>query len=325
MGICISRGRGKYNSYMRTGNQHNQWLVKLCLAGALFVALTAVKLLLPAQTAQMRAQLREAISRDTDYMAVFARLGERMAGGEDAVEALSRLALGADGLAPAGTPEPQRGETDGADAQGAPDDAAEDEPAEESAPVESAQIESEPPEESVLPEESAGPAESEPEPTETPAAVAAFLESQAEFADYALPASVTYEMPELPFDYVSPVEGYTSSGFGYRLHPLEGEVKFHYGTDFAAWTGTDILAFADGTVGMAGWDAGFGNYLIINHADGWRTLYAHCSKLLVAAGESVTKGQRVALVGGTGQVTGPHLHLELTCDGLYYNPEFYLA
>lgn len=76
---------------------------------------------------------------------------------------------------------------------------------------------------------------------------------------------------------------------------------------------------------MAGWDAGFGNYLIINHADGWRTLYAHCSKLLVAAGESVTKGQRVALVGGTGQVTGPHLHLELTCDGLYYNPEFYLA
>ena len=50
-----------------------------------------------------------------------------------------------------------------------------------------------------------------------------------------------------------------------------------------------------------------------------------CSELLVSAGESVTKGQRVALVGGTGHVTGPHLHLELTCDGVYYNPEFYLA
>ncbi len=293
---------------MRTGKQYNPLLIKLCLAAALFVVLTLLKILLPEQTAGLRAGLREVIGRDTDYLGALSQLGESLAGGEEAVEALSQLTMEGEGGASARALAP------------AP---------EENSPELSGNLQ--------LPKLSGGgggaaagadgPEEGEPaaEEPETPEVVAAFLESQAEFSDYAVPASVTYEMPALPFEYTSPVAGETSSGFGYRLHPLEGEVKFHYGTDFAVWTGTEILAFADGTVGMAGWDAGFGNYLIINHEGGWRTLYAHCSELLVSAGESVTKGQRIALAGGTGQVTGPHLHLELTCDGIYYNPEFYLA
>ena len=148
---------------------------------------------------------------------------------------------------------------------------------------------------------------------------------QAEFSDYAVPSNVSYNYPELPFGYVSPVAGMTSSGFGYRLHPLRNEVLFHYGTDFAAWTGTEILAFADGTVGMVGWDAGYGNYIIVQHAGGWRTLYAHCSAVYVTGGDTVTAGQCIGLVGATGNVTGPHLHLELTCEGVYYNPEFWLS
>ena len=286
---------------MRKQKHYNPSLVRLCLAGALFVALTFVKLLLPEQTELFRSELREAIGRDADYSAALLQLGNTLSGG-GASGALSALGLAQSESARALLPEfSARGTASPAlprlSAPGTADEAGEDAPA----------------------------AQDAAEEEETPEVVAAFLESQAEFSDYAVPASVTYDMPELPFEYSSPVEGYTSSGFGYRLHPLEGEVKFHYGTDFAAWTGTDILAFADGTVGMSGWDAGYGNYIIINHAGGWRTLYAHCSELLVSAGESVTKGQRIALVGGTGQVTGPHLHLELSCDGVYYNPEFYLA
>ncbi len=165
----------------------------------------------------------------------------------------------------------------------------------------------------------------DPTPEPVPEAVSAFLAAQAEFSDYDIPANVSYGYPELPFDYVSPVEGMTSSGFGYRLHPLQNKVLFHYGTDFAAWTGTEIRAFASGTVGMVGWDAGFGNYIIVMHPGGWRTLYAHCSAVYVTGGDDVTEGECIGLVGATGNVTGPHLHLELTCDGVYYNPEFYIT
>lgn len=170
-----------------------------------------------------------------------------------------------------------------------------------------------------------------PEPTQSPQLQAAFaaretfLNEQAVYSGYAVPANVSYVVSELPFAHASPVAGYTSSGFGYRLHPLENKVKFHYGTDFAANSGTAVCAFADGTVLAAGQDDGYGNYVKIRHADGYTTLYGHCSKLLVRAGETVTMGQEIALVGATGKATGPHLHFELMHDGYYYNPEFYLA
>lgn len=157
------------------------------------------------------------------------------------------------------------------------------------------------------------------------AAREAFLESQAAFADRALPANVSYDIPELPFATVTPVSGYTSSGFGFRMHPIHETVKFHYGTDFAADAGTDIAAFADGTVLAAGQDAGYGNYVKLDHGGGFVTLYGHCSALLVQAGQTVTAGQTIARVGATGQATGPHLHFELIHEGVYLNPEFYLA
>lgn len=159
---------------------------------------------------------------------------------------------------------------------------------------------------------------------EEPAVVSAFLESQLPFRDYPLPERVDYGYEVLPFDFALPVDGCRSSGFGFRLHPLQEEVKFHYGTDVAANTGDDIRAFADGTVLAAGFDEGYGNYLVLEHAEGWRSLYAHCSALAVSAGEWVTRGQVIAQVGATGQVTGPHLHFELTHRGVYRNPEYYI-
>lgn len=167
----------------------------------------------------------------------------------------------------------------------------------------------------------------EPEPTEPPVpeAVSAFLERQAAFGDCELPENVDPSYVALPFDYASPVMGYESSGFGFRLHPILNTVRFHFGTDFAANAGEPVTAFADGVVIFAGSDDSFGKHLKIDHGNGWISHYCHCSRLLVAEGQTVTQGERIALVGATGLATGPHLHFELTCDGRYVNPEYYLC
>ena len=162
-----------------------------------------------------------------------------------------------------------------------------------------------------------------PESTEPPA-VAAFLESQAAYSELPLPANVDYGYQPLPFAWTAPVAGLRSSGFGFRTHPIQQVVKFHYGTDLAANNGDDILAFADGTVSAVGWDGGYGNYLIVDHGDGWQSLSAHCSAILVTSGQTVRKGETIARVGATGRVTGPHRHFELTKDGVYRNPEYYI-
>ena len=167
----------------------------------------------------------------------------------------------------------------------------------------------------------------EPEPTEPPVpeAVSAFLERQAAFGDCALPENVDPSYVALPFDYASPVMGYESSGFGFRLHPILNTVRFHFGTDFAANAGEPVTAFADGVVTFAGSDDSFGKHLKIDHGNGWISHYCHCSRLLVTEGQTVTQGERIALVGATGLATGPHLHFELTCNGRFVNPEYYLC
>lgn len=153
--------------------------------------------------------------------------------------------------------------------------------------------------------------------------VAAFALSQAQYSGAAIPQNVLMEITDLGFAYSSPVDGIKSSGFGYRIHPITGELKFHYGTDFAANTGTPVKAFADGTIIAAGDSDSYGKYVIINHGNGYTSLYAHCSKLCMGCGE-VKKGDTIALVGETGLATGPHLHFEIMHDGSYLNPEFYL-
>ena len=155
-------------------------------------------------------------------------------------------------------------------------------------------------------------------------AVSVFLNAQEPFSAYETPKNVSYAAEILPFEYAVPVSGRASSGFGYRVHPIHKAVKYHYGTDIAIGSGTEIYAFADGTVAVSTFESGYGNYLVIEHEDGYKTLYAHCSKLLVSVGESVEKGQVVATVGSTGQSTGPHLHFELMCNDVYLNPEFYI-
>ncbi len=156
------------------------------------------------------------------------------------------------------------------------------------------------------------------------AKLAAFLEAQAAFADYAVPSSVSYDTPVLPFEYSNPCVSSVTSGFGYRKHPIEDVVKFHYGTDIGAYDGDSVLAFADGTVISVQTLSGYGRTIMLDHEGGFQTLYAHCSQILAQPGASVKRGDRIALVGHSGDVTGPHLHFELLYNGKYLNPEFYL-
>ena len=152
----------------------------------------------------------------------------------------------------------------------------------------------------------------------------AFLETQSLITNALPPDNVSYEVLKLPFEESSPIDGESSSGFGYRMHPIDDVIRFHYGTDFAADMGTEIRAFADGTVLEAGFSEGYGNYIKLDHGNGFVTLYGHCSELWVSEGEIVSRSQAIALVGSTGRSTGPHLHFELIHDGCYLNPEFYL-
>ncbi len=98
----------------------------------------------------------------------------------------------------------------------------------------------------------------------------------------------------------------------------------HRGLDIAAPGGTEIFAAEDGTVRLAATHPSYGNYIIVDHENGFSTYYAHCSALLVTEGQEVTRGQIIGLVGTTGHSTGNHLHFEVRIDGINYNPADYL-
>ncbi len=115
-----------------------------------------------------------------------------------------------------------------------------------------------------------------------------------------------------------------TSEFGNRVHPILKINKLHTGLDIGAASGTKVLAANKGTVIKAGWNNSYGNVVMIDHGGGIVTLYAHNSKLLVSTGDVVAKGQAIALVGSTGQSTGPHIHFEVRVDGQYKNPRGWL-
>ncbi len=111
------------------------------------------------------------------------------------------------------------------------------------------------------------------------------------------------------------------SGFGYRMHPILHVLKMHTGVDLCANRGTPIYATGDGIVVQASaTSGGYGNCIRINHGYTYLTLYAHLSKILVAEGQKVKRGQLIGLVGSTGRSTGPHLHYEVRINGTPVNP-----
>lgn len=126
-----------------------------------------------------------------------------------------------------------------------------------------------------------------------------------------------------PFLFRKPVpSGRFTSGFGMRRHPVLGYAKMHTGTDWAAPTGTPIIAAGNGVVEKAGWARGYGYQTVVRHANGYETSYSHQRSIAkgIAPGSHVRQGQVIGYVGSTGLSTGPHLHYELIVNGSKVDP-----
>ena len=275
-------------------------MLQLVAAGIIFVGLVAWKLLLPESLAAVSGTVQEALGQDADFRAAFSAVGEAIAGEQSVGESLQEAYTAV--FAP-GRYEAEQTAAVLAAAEGV------------SAPAD--RLKESVGAETAVRNWPAGDTEAV-ERDKTTAS-----QSLVQF-NSAAPANVTLSQQVLGFDYVTPAQGTLTSPFGYREHPLQGEEAFHYGLDIANAEGTDICAFADGTVKAAGESSSFGNYLMLAHANGYTTLYGHCSKVTVTAGERVEKGQKIAEMGSTGNVTGTHLHFELMDGSTYLNPIYYV-
>lgn len=125
---------------------------------------------------------------------------------------------------------------------------------------------------------------------------------------------VTHPLPDLKR---------VSSNYGTRT--MGGRAEKHSGLDMSAPSGTPIYATGPGIVTKSGWGTGYGQYVEINHGNGYSTRYAHASRLVARVGDQVKAGDHIANVGCTGRCTGPHLHYEVVKDGKRKNPSTYLA
>ena len=124
----------------------------------------------------------------------------------------------------------------------------------------------------------------------------------------------------LHYPSIKPTQGYVSSGFGRRLHPVIKKMQFHSGIDLRTSEGLPILAPANGRVIQSTNRGGFGNTITIDHGYGIQTFYAHCLNSFVDAGQQVKRGEVIARVGHTGMTTGAHLHYEVHVNGVPKNP-----
>ncbi len=138
-------------------------------------------------------------------------------------------------------------------------------------------------------------------------------------------SSVSRAVSGVSIPSLMPVESVRlTSGFGMREHPVLGGRRSHKGVDLAAPVGTPILATADGIVSMAQWFGGYGLFVSIEHGGSIQTRYGHMSRLNVADGQRVHKGDIIGFIGTTGRSTGPHLHYEVRVNGDAVNPVPYM-
>ena len=272
----------------RLGPRERRRLVQLGICLGVFCAVFLGRGFLPTSM----AALRQAITTDTDFEAVFSTLGRSLEPEGQVHQTLGMFWTGTSPApSPADTPTPS------------PTAAATPTPTPTPAP-EPTLTPTLPPEPTLQPT---------PEPTSYP------YDGPAAPAN----ATMTYDPLEL-LETMSPIQGHQTDVYGWRTHPIPGEDNFHHGLDLAAPEGTQILAFADGYVDFVGEGDSYGKYVQLRHSDHVTTLYAHCSDLLLPKGTQVKMGDPIALVGDTGMATGPHLHFEVKVDGVWHDPIYYL-
>lgn len=149
---------------------------------------------------------------------------------------------------------------------------------------------------------------------------------QAKYDEYLARLALQGDNPPSNATWITPVSGYRlTSAFGMRKHPVLGVVRMHNGIDMACAAGTPIYATRSGTVTRASYQAGgAGNYVSINHLDGFSSIYMHMTHYVVSTGQSVSQGQLIGYVGNTGISTGDHLHFGISYAGTYVNPLAYI-
>lgn len=141
-----------------------------------------------------------------------------------------------------------------------------------------------------------------------------------------VPTSAQDAIAANPIPAGMPVEGVRmSSSYGMRDHPVLRQRRSHRGVDLAGPTGTPIYATADGVVSMARYYGSYGNYVQIEHAEQFQTRYAHMSRIAIADGAQVRRGDLIGYIGSTGRSTGPHLHYEVRIGGQAVNPIPYMV
>lgn len=319
--VMVSRGRrapqGSRRPPKNSGSEgERRMMVQLAVSLALFLLVYIGRGVFPAQLEAWRA----AASSNVDFRAAFQRFGADLSQGEPvhgAVEALLVTLLGGEAEQPSPSPAPPEGQK---------------------RPV------------TLLGQTAGGglaylhnngllaggqyvqkgdePVQDQPEPAPSQAPQPQVVTAMAqEYTDdgVKLPRNVSLAFYELGLSETAvPVNGSATSGFGYRDSPINGKNEFHLALDIGAEEGAEIGAFAAGTVRYIGTSDEFGNYLMIDHDNNVSSFYAHCSKLLVHKGDQVACGQTVALVGHTGNATGPHLHLTIEKDDIRLDPAYYV-
>ena len=158
--------------------------------------------------------------------------------------------------------------------------------------------------------------------------IAQIAQRQAELND--LPKDPDDPMPPTESGFLFPVDPsgfvYLSSPYGFRIHPITGIYTMHTGVDLASYQGTPVYASKSGEIDIAVYGYALGNYVVIDHGDGFSTLYAHMTHFVVGVGDYVTQGQVIGYVGSTGAYSnGPHLHFTVMYDGNTVNPMSYIS
>lgn len=289
--VTAMRRTGKYTAKRRGAAEPGGGMAWLTVCGIIAVLIIAAKLLFPDKISAFTQNISDLIGVNADFSEAFASIGRAVSGEDDVGQSLQ------DAFHAVFAPSEIRDMESGGMQENS-------EPDTQSVSLSAAAMDTQ--------------KEKPEEQTQEPADLSGLYMMQS------IPENASLEQRILGFSCTTPVAGVLSSPFGWREHPTEGGTKFHYGIDLAAETGSEIVAFADGEVFAVGESSTLGKYLIVTHAGGYRTLYAHCSEIVIKSG-SVKMGELIARVGESGSATGAHLHFELQDGTLYLNPIYYVA
>ena len=313
------RGRGT-----RGGGRDRVLLAQLCVCLVLFLTVFLGRGLFPGRMAQLGEALRGVIAADFDFRGALAELGGSLAEGDTVLSDLGEFCVQVFG--------PQQAEAEPAALLTPPEapavlaselsflsgrpDALERTEHYTGGEALGVVLTAAP-----APEETA-----EQEAIQPQVLPAGAVVQVSDYDGPALPDNYTMDQLSLgELETMAPISGRLTSGYGYRVDPVKGtEGDFHGGVDIAGSEGSPIAAFADGVVEYTGEDNSYGRYFQIDHGNGVKSFYAHCSQVLVQKGQTVARGETVGLVGSTGNVTGPHLHLELKYGKLHLDPAYYV-